>query len=442
MAISPGKSPLPTHALRGYGPRVFISYSFADSAIAKPLESSLRVKGFQVQREDDTSLFNQKLTEAIPRRVADAEVFIQLLTTTANRSAWVERELDWMFKQREAGTGVIFLPIVFDKSTLSDRLKEWWYLDLSGGLTPEALDAIERLCLKSVHLLRLADDDPFSVVDSDLEEVLRNVPQDGKRIILDSDGKLLAWTHDTIAIAEGIESEHRDSFLAQEKSKLDRLVTRLKILDEVVRKLAIEVMREMKTYSNEPLKDARKPIHHFLHVVLADLVIAAYQVAPPDSHTLGTVLKDRIEAALSAETLMALESVLMKMVKDRIEAARSAESENYSQGYLNPGLYAWAFGEKGGEESLAEMDIVAPDHRYVKLLMPRRVFGDMADIYTRSAITFDPRSELLSGTFINYVLPQIAIRAAYNLTDPATVRSDLEREYAWTLEQYNKMGLS
>jgi hypothetical protein len=437
MANSPGKSPLATHALRGYGPRVFISYSFADSGIAKPLESSLRAKGFQVQREDDTSLINQKLTEAIPRRVADAEVFIQLLTTTANRSAWVERELDWMFKQRDAGTGVIFLPIVFDKYTLSDRLKEWWYLDLSRGLTPEAMEAIERLCLKSVHLA----DDPFSVVDSDLEEVLRDAPQDGRRIILDSDGKLLAWAHDTIAFAEGIESEHRDSLLAQEKSRLDRLVTRLKIRDEVVRKLAIEVMREMKTYTNEPLKDARKPLHHFLRVVLADLIIAAYQVAPPDPHTLGTVLKDCLEASLSAETLRALESVLMKMVKDRIEAARSAESENYSQGYLNPGLYAWAFGEKGGEESLVEMDIIAPDHRYVKLLMPRRVFGDMADIYTRSAITFDPRSELLSGTFINYVLPQIAIRAAYNLTNPATVRSDLEGEYAWTLEQH-KMGLS
>ena len=292
-----------------------------------------------------------------------------------------------------------------------------------------------------MHRLRLAPDDPFSVVDSDLEEVLREAPQDGKRIILDSDGKLLDLAHDTIALAESIESEHRDSFLEQEKRRLDRLVRRLKIGDEVVRKLAIEVMREMKTYTTE-LKDARKPMHHFLRVVLADLVIAAYEVAPPESPTLRTVLKDRIEAALSAETLMALESVLMKMVKDRIESARSAETENHSHGYLNPGLCAWAFGEKGGEDSLALMDIVAPNHRYVKLLMPRRVFGDMAEIYTRYATPFDPQRELLSETFINYVLPQIAIHAAYNLVDPATVRRDLEREYAWKLEQYNNMGLS
>ena len=442
MATSPGANPLTSPALRGYGPRVFISYSFADSAIAQPLESALRARGFQVRREDDTSLFNQKLTEAIPRLLADAEVFIQLLTTTANRSAWVERELDWMFQQRDAGSGLIFLPIVFDKSTLPERVKEWWYLDLSGGLTPAALDDIEQLCLKSVHRLRLTDDDPFGVVDSDLEEVLREAPQDGKRIILDSDGKLLAWAHDTIVLAEDIKSEHRDSFMEQEKRRLDRLITRLKIRDEVVRKLAIEVMREMKTYTTEPLKDGRTPMRRFLRVVLADLVIAAYTVAPLESRTLRTVLKDRIEAALSAETIAALESSLNKIVTNRIEAARSAESESYSHGYLNPGLYAWAFDERGGEESLAQMDIVASDNRYVKLLMPRRVFGDMADIYTRSAVSFDPRSELLSETFINYVLPQIAVHAAYNLVDPATVRSDVERKYAWKLEQYNKMGLS
>src|SRR5664279_4792680 len=140
---------MPTHALRGYGPRVFVSYSFADAKLAQQVESALAAKGLQVRREDDTSLFNEKLTAAIPRRMADAEVFIQILTTTSNRSEWVAKELDWMFEHRDAGSGMVFLPIVFDKSTLPERLKEWWFLDLSGtGLTPEAMEAIERLCMK------------------------------------------------------------------------------------------------------------------------------------------------------------------------------------------------------------------------------------------------------------------------------------------------------
>ena len=405
------------HALRGYGPRVFISYSFVDARIAQQFESALTAKGFQVRREDDTSLFNEKLTEAIPRRMADAEVFIQLLTSTANRSTWVGRELDWMFEQRKAGTGIVFLPIVFDKSNLPERLKEWWFLDLAGGdLTAEALDAVERLCLKSVHLLRLADKDPLSLADSDVEAVLKQLPQDGKRVIVDSDGKLLQWGQETIAFAEGLEVEHRDSFLAQERSRLDRLVRRQKIQDEVLRKLVLELMEAMKTYTNEPVTGAKKPLNHFAQIVLSDNVIPAADVAPPEPHPLRTVLKDRIEAA------------------------RAAQTENYSPGYLNPGLYAWVFGEEGGEDSLCEMQLDAPGFRSVKVLMPRRVFGDMADIYTRSAIAFDPRGELLDGTFLNYVMPQIAIHAAYNLVDPTTVRLDLERKYAWRLKQFQNMG--
>ena len=419
MATSPGKSPTPVCALRGYGPRVFISYSFVDSAIAQPLEAALRARGFQVRREDDTSLFNEKLTEAIPRRMADAEVFIQLLTTTSNRSAWVERELDWMFEQRNAGTGVVFLPIVFDKATLPERLKEWWFMDLGAGkLTDEALNAIERLCLKSVHLLPLAEDDPFTVEERELEETLTECPKDGHRVILDSEGKLLRWSQETLSFAETIDSEYRDSFLAQQKSRHERLINRLKIRDEVTRKLALEVMREMKAYTNQPIRDGKLPMNRFLQIVLSDLVVAAAETAPPEPHP------------------------LRNEYKDRIDSARKASTENHSPGFMNPGLYAWVFAEKGGEDALVRMDMVAPGHRTISVQIPRRVFGDMADIYTRSAITFNPVQELLSGTFINYVLPQIATHAAYNLVDVATVKTDLDEKYAWRLDQYNLMGVS
>lgn len=407
-----------TRALRGYGPRIFVSYSFADAPLAQRLESALVTKGFQVRREDETSLFNEKLTEAIPRRMADAEVFVQLLTTTANRSMWIGRELDWMFEQRKAGTGIMFLPVVFDKSTIPEALKDWWFMDIgSGTLTEEALDAIERFCLKSVHLLRLADDDPLSVVDGDLEKILAQIPEDGRRIIVDSDGKLVCWAQETIDFAESIKSEHRDSFLAQEKSRFDRMVKRLKIRDEVVRKLVVEVMREMQTYTNKPITDAKKPMNHFLQIVLSEMVLERAEVAP-QGHPLRTVLKDRVDVAQEANT------------------------SNHSRGYLNPGLYAWVFGVKGGEDSMCQMDLVAPGFRSVAVQMPRSIFGELADLYTRAPMPFDPRHELLSGTFINYVLPQIAIHAAYNLTDVATVRMDLEQKYAWRLDQYAKMGLA
>ena len=323
MATSPSKSSLTPQALRGYGPRVFISYSFADSSVAKQLESVLLSRGFQVRREDETSLFNEKLTEAIPRRMADVEVFIQLLTTTSNRSAWVERELDWMFEQRKAGTGVVFLPVVFDKSTLPDRLKEWWFLDLADArLTDQAMEAIERLCLKSVHLLRLADDDPLSIHESDLEKALAEIPRDGHRVILDSEGKLLRWSRETLAFAETIDSEYRDSFLAQQKSRHDRLINRLKIRDEVTRKLVIEVMREMKAYTNEPLKDAKLPMRHFFQIILSDLVLAAAEVGPPEPHP----------CEMSTRTVSRPHALRAPRIIARVSWS---------------GLYAWVFGEKG-----------------------------------------------------------------------------------------------
>jgi hypothetical protein len=221
-----------------------------------------------------------------------------------------------------------------------------------------------------------------------------------------------------MTFAEGIDSEYRDSFLAQQRGRHDRLINRLKIRDEVTRKLILEVMREMKAYTNEPVKDAKLAMKHFFQIILGDLTLAAAEVGPPEPHP------------------------LRNEYKDRIDAAREATSENHSPGFMNPGLYAWVFAEQGGEDALVRMDMVAPGFRTVSVQIPRRVFGDMADIYTRSAITFNPVQELLSGTFINYVLPQIAINAAYNLVDPATVRKDLEESYAWRLDQYNVMGMS
>ena len=109
---------------------------------------------------------------------------------------------------------------------------------------------------------------------------------------------------------------------------------------------------------------------------------------------------------------------------------------------MNPGLYAWVFGEKGGEDDVVRMDMVAPGFQSISVQIPRRVFGDMDDFYTRGGVTFNPVQELLAGTFINYVLPQVAVHAAYNLVDVAKVRSDLEQKYAWRLKQYNLMGVS
>jgi hypothetical protein len=163
------------------------------------------------------------------------------------------------------------------------------------------------------------------------------------------------------------------------------------------------------------LETALRPLQTYAAIVIGDALVEAAAVAPPAPHP----LRGEHIAKLSA-----------------------ANTANHSTGFCNPGFYRWALGEAGDADDIVDMGMAAPGFRGIKVLLPRRVFGSMADAYTRSAISFDPTAELLTDTFLDYVLPQIAADAAYNVTDPASARAELETEYAWRLDQYGSMGLS
>lgn len=409
-------------ALRGYGPRVFISYSFRDAAIAEQIGQYLSDRGFQVRREDETSLTDQRLSDALPKRIAEAEVLLQILTATANASDWVAREFAYAAALREKEHGIVILPVVLDKASVPDAVKEWWFLDAeAGGVTDSVLAMIERVCLTSVHLLPLDGDNPFQLREADALTWLGALRKgDRKRVIVDSDTRLIGWTEDTLCHFSSLEDPEYEPFLAQERKRLERLIRRQRVIDEVIRKLAIETAREVVGYSTpeDHLADMLKPLQIYSRIAIGDDLIRAADMAPPAPHPLRT----------DYEAL--------------IETARSASSRNHTAGYCNPGFYAWAFGIDDGEDAIADMGMSAPGFRSIKVMMPRRVFGEMEDAYTRYPGAFSPRSELLAGTFLNYVLPQIAIHATYNLVDPDTVRADLETQYAWRLKQYDRMGLS
>jgi hypothetical protein len=176
-------------------------------------------------------------------------------------------------------------------------------------------------------------------------------------------------------------------------------------------------MRIVPGYTNAErvVQTALRPLQTYAAIVIGDALVEAAAVAPPSPHPLRS---------------------------EHIAELSAANTANHSSGFCNPGFYRWAFGEPGNDDDIVDMGMDAPGFRGIKVLVPRKVFGSMADIYTRSAISFDPRAELLTGTFLNYVLPQIAVDAAYNVTDPATAGADLEKEFAWRLDQYRSMGLS
>lgn len=404
------------YPLRNFGPRTFISYSFADATLAEAVETYLRDRGLQVTREDGTSLTNTKLTEAIPRRMAGAEVLIQLRTAAANRSEWIKREFSYAVDLRSRQGQLVILPVVFDVTSLPDDVKEWWYLDAGNSVTDAVLEQIYRVCMRSVHLLPLSEDDPFAIAEAHLRALLE-APAD-RRPIVDSAGRLLEWCQDSLDWAATIEGEYRDQFIAQEKRRMDRLRRRCTIADEVMRRLAIETMQMMENYTMDPLTLALVPLNRFVRLVIGDQILTAAEMAPPEPH------------------------VLRGKYGPLVKAARSSNEEQHSPGYLNPGFCRWAFGCEDPKERMAYMGINPDRGNGVALQIPSAVFGSMEDAYTSHPFKFDPTGELLTKTFVEYVLPQIAVHAAYNLADVRTVRDDLESEYRWRLENYKSMGLN
>ena len=405
-------------ALRNYGPRVFLSYSFRDKDLAERMSGALAVSGFQVHREDEFSLAGQQLSAAIPQRIGDAEVLIQLLTANSNASEWVAREFAYAVARRDQKHDLIILPIVFDKEQLPEPVRDWWFFDLSGmELSDLALAKIKEICLGSVRLLPLDADAPWRFREEQASALLTGLPQADRRVIVDSNGLLLRWKQETIDHYSNVEGQYRDQFIEQERRQLARLTRRLKVQDEIVRRLALEIMRIVPDYAHAErlLETALRPLQTYAAIVIGDALVEAAAVAPPAPHP----LRGEHIAKLSA-----------------------ANTANHSTGFCNPGFYRWALGEAGDADDIVDMGMAAPGFRGIKVLLPRRVFGSMADAYTRSAISFDPTAELLTDTFLDYVLPQIAADAAYNVTDPASARAELETEYAWRLDQYDSMGLS
>lgn len=405
-------------ALRNYGPRVFLSYSFRDKDLAERVSGALAESGFQVHREDEFSLAGQQLSAAIPQRIGDAEVLIQLLTANSNASEWVAREFAYAIARRDQKHDLIILPIVFDKEKLPEPVRDWWFFDLSGmELSDLALAKIKEICLGSVHLLPLEEDVPWRFREEQAAALLTGLPKSDRRVIVDSNGLLLRWKQETIDHYSNVDGQYRDQFIEQERRQLARLTRRLKVQDEIVRRLVLEIMRIVPDYTHAErlLETALRPLQTYAAIVIGDAVVEAAAVAPPTPHP----LRGEHIAKLSA-----------------------ANTANHSSGFCNPGFYRWAFGESGDDDDIVDMGMAAPGFRGIKVLLPRRVFGSMADAYTRSAISFDPTAELLTGTFLDYVLPQIAVDAAYNVTDPASARAELETEYAWRLDQYTSMGLS
>ncbi|MBL6614535.1 MAG: toll/interleukin-1 receptor domain-containing protein [Reyranella sp.] len=338
-------------ALRNYGPRVFVSYSFRDKDLAERISAALAESGFQVHREDEFSLAGQQLSAAIPQRIGDAEVLIQLLTANSNASEWVAREFAYAVARRDQKHDLIILPIVFDKEQLPEPVRDWWFFDLSGmELSDVALAKIKEICLSSVYLLPLDEEAPWRFREEQAAALLAGLQKIDRRVIVDSNGLLLRWNQETIDHYSKVEGQYRDQFIEQERRQLARLTRRLKVQDEIVRRLALEIMRIVPNYTNAErlMETALRPLQIFAAIVIGDAVVEAAAVAPPAPHPLRGEHIDKLSAANTA---------------------------NHSSGFCNPGFYRWALGAPGNDDDIVEMGMDASGFQGIKVLFPEGCSG-------------------------------------------------------------------
>lgn len=226
--------------LRGVGPKTFISYSFQDREIATRLRDFLAASGFQVRMEDETSLLNMRLPDVLPRRVNDAECFVQLRTTASNRSQWVAKEFEYAEERRARDEAFALVPVVLDDKTLDERTRQWVYVDATGGLTSGILNLVRETGLRSVRRLRVDPSGPTSLLGVDLESLLAE-PK-AKRVILDAEGFWLDRLDELLLWADTAEySPERAGFVAQERKRRERLVWFLDRADVAAAVLAREL---------------------------------------------------------------------------------------------------------------------------------------------------------------------------------------------------------
>jgi hypothetical protein len=229
--------------LRGIGPRTFISYSFRDTATAIVLETFLVNSGFQVTMEDERSLLNNRLADALERRVQDAECFVQLRTAAANASHWVNEEFKMADQRRRKDDCFMLLPIVFDVTGLPEDVRNLVYIAAPQGLTEDVLRVTRDKALEIVRPIRVNHIDPTRLEDEDVAAAIR-YGGPNTRIILDSQGywpdkieELIGW------IIAKPDSPHKQTFVEQEqfrKQDLDWLYARA----DVAAKLLINKLNE------------------------------------------------------------------------------------------------------------------------------------------------------------------------------------------------------
>lgn len=402
--------------MRGVGPRTFISYSFGDKDIANAVRNHLADAGFRTRMEDETSLLNERLPDALARRIEDAECFIQILTESANRSHWVNEELELAEEKRSRDEGFTIIPIVLHKESLGGRAQQWVYVDATAGLTRDVLELVSEAGVRSIRRVRVDQGRPVTLLSPDIDGLLQG--EDSRRVILDADGywfdcldKLLTW-----ACVDP--DKPGRVFIAQEEDRRRRLPWTLVRADAAARILARELRASLERGFVER-ETAKLAFEAYYRLVFQQYFWLIAQFA-------------------SQAGLLALTDDFNGLPRFGRDDTLEADA-----------AFAWALRPALDERARL---VSWGSHEVIKTGMQARGDKHSAYIYfPRSALANDwmdfrdPQALILQRDWVMFGMPQVASRAViltqrHNPETADEAFDDIDKRMGWALSDYQDIG--
>jgi hypothetical protein len=386
---------------------VFISYSFRDRTNAQTVQAALTDAGMQVRMEDEATLIGKPLMQELPRRIANSEVFIQLITSNSAASAWVRREFEWATEhQARTRQPAVILPIVFPDAKPSRAVAKWAYIAAPEGLDPSVLEIVQRTAMRAVELVTLDPQSPYQFEAREVHSFIAAEEGNTRRVVVDPDNLLLRAVDATIEYGRSADERYRQQVVRQQERDATRLERRFERLDAFLP----HMMAAVRPTVASSLRRSEVPGVLFeILQRLARLVIG------------GEVVRLAKQWAVAVEPVFGAGMTSCRLASEQIERLEQA------------GMYKaetrWALDV--ATDSWVEIGL-APNAGYADthLLLP----VDRANLPSTQ-----PSAEIMRWEWLRFGVPQVATRALLNIDVPDDAEG-VAAVIGWRLEDYKRMG--
>jgi hypothetical protein len=410
--------------LRRKGPNVYISYAFKDEALATSINQALTERGLQVKLDNAESLISQHLSTTLASRIEQAEVFICLATSTANQSEWCRKEVDIAIARAIHSSSPKFLPVVFATENLYKPISEWSYIDATHNssptsITPSIIERIYRECLKVVVLLPLSEEEPTRFDYGHVKNLMENGLPPNKRVILDSNGLLQTAMEEAMASFEQIQDKAiRNSVLAQEAQRHERVRKCLDI-DELLFPMYFDFLNECLSGYSDRLEIGERATRNYVRLTLSLPLLRVTSMYNLNA---------------SNSTLRQYESHL------RTAAAGIEDHQSLVPSIGGYGEIAWALCGAGEKHKFMQIGLDARhDKEGITLYVPEDSFNEGDRVILQ--IGESAEAMLTQWTWLDYALPQIAVRARNYMLQFGLSIEETQNTIGWKISDYRRVGM-